>query len=102
MSSFILTIYQGVFSIFNTIISILLLPLDALLENIIPNYSSMSVYVDNFFSFFEDTIYFVLSWFHIPTVAFDFILGYISFRVLLFFGTLSYKLFIRWYSALKV
>lgn len=102
MSELITLIYTGVFTLLNAIISIILTPLDLLLQSIIPNYSSMGTYISQFFSYFEDLFLFVLSWLNIPPIAIDLILGYIGFRVALFFGTMSLKLFIRWYNALKV
>lgn len=102
MSDLLVTIYTGVLTIFNIFVDIIFAPIDALLMNVIPDYNSMSIYVSNFLSYFEDTFYFVVSWINIPKVAIGFILGYITFRVTLFFGTLAFRLFIKWYNALKL
>lgn len=102
MSDLIINVYSAFFTLFNAILSVILSPLDLLLESVIPIYSSMSTYVANFFNYFEDIFYFVIGWLNIPPVAIDLILGYIAFRVAIFFGTMAFKLFVRWYNALKV
>lgn len=101
IANFMGNIYISVFGFMSDIISIFLSPLDTLLSSIIPDYSNMGNYIQAFFDYFYDIFLWAISWFNIPKPAINLILGYISFRVLLFFGTLSYKLFIRWWGVLK-
>ena len=102
MNNLIITIYSGVLTVFNTILTVILSPLDALLSAIIPSYDSMSTYVLTFFNYFKDLFQFIIDWIHIPPLAIEFILGYIAFKVVLYFGTLSIKLLLKWYNALKI
>lgn len=94
-------VYVSVFGFFATIINIIFTPIDSLISSIIPDYTNMSTYITAFFDYFRDIFLWAISWLNIPKPAFSLILGYITFRVLLFFGTLSFKLFVRWWGVLK-
>lgn len=101
VSNFMSFIYISIFGFFSDVVSIILSPIDSLISTIIPSYSSMGIYISGFFDYFEDTFLWVISWCNIPRGAISLILGYITFRILLFFGTLSFKLFARWWGVLR-
>ena len=101
VSNFMGSIYLSIFGFFSDIISIIFSPIDTLIATIIPDYTTMGTYISAFFDYFEDTFLWIISWFNIPKTAIGMILGYITFRIILFFGTLSFKLFVRWWGVLR-
>ena len=102
INDIILIVFNGTLDLFNVLLSILFAPVDIVLGNVIPSYNTISSYIDSFFNFFYDKFLFVIGWLNIPTGVIDLLLGYIVFRVALFFGTLTIKYFLAWYRALKV
>lgn len=91
-----------IMNMFNYIIQIVLTPIDSVLSVIIPSYAEISSNVVTFFNYIYNNIIFVLDWVHIPSSLVTIIIGYITFRVILYFSTLSFKLFIKWYNYLKL
>lgn len=97
INSFVLLILD----VFSNLLSLLLKPIDLLLENLIPDYSSLSVNVVNLFNYLYSFIVYIFSWLHIPADAINILVLYLEFKVALFFGSLTYKLVVKWYHVLK-
>jgi len=95
------TLLSVVLNMFTSILNIFLKPIDLLLSTIVPNYNDIIGFVITLLSYFRNTFLFFLNWIHIPSGAITLIIGYITFKITLFFGTLSYKLFIKWYHYIK-
>lgn len=97
MTNFIVLILD----LFNGLLTTLLRPIDSIIESFVPSFADISSNVSNLFNYFYNTFLFIINWLHIPPQVIALIIGYITFRVALFFGSLGIKLCLKWYHLLK-
>lgn len=101
MSLILSEFFKFLLESFALVISVILAPIDAIISNVIPNFELINTHVLEFLNYFMNYFRFVMGWIHIPPIALDILVGYITFRVILFFGSLAYKITCRWMLVLS-
>lgn len=92
----------GIFKIITKLISVILSPINLLISQMLPNFSSMLTIVGNFFSQVGTYTGFVLDSFLISNEVVSFLILYWVFKLTFPFAVYTVKLVIKWYDKLKV
>lgn len=95
-------IVNGVLSFVSGLLTMLLSPIDTLIETALPDFSN----VLSDFSLFIDEILgiipWVLSWFNIPMYLLTLALTWLISKLLLLLGTHTFKIMLAWWRTLKL
>lgn len=97
MSTFI----HGILSFIMYLANFILTPLNALIENYLPNFDYLLSCVSDFFTYISNLIPWVVSYFGLSHEILELILSYLVFNITLPVITVSIKFAIKWYNSLK-
>lgn len=95
-------IIKGIFKIIISLTSALLTPIDALIENLLPDLSSAINAVGQFFNLASNTLGFCVSCLGLSSTAINILILYFTFKLSAPLVVYAIKLAIKWYNALKV
>ena len=99
--SLVYLIFDFIINLLVTIINLVLSPINAIIGILIPDFSIITLKINQVFDFLSDTINFVLSWLHLPQEVYTLIVAYIDFIVIFIPVSLGFKLAIRFYHHFK-
>ena len=94
-------ILKGIFKLIISLVSLLLTPIDSLINSAFPVIAEGINYINNFFNYIINIIPYILSWFHSPTAFVQLVVGYVTFRFTIPLAIHTVKLAIKWYDKLK-
>lgn len=94
-------ILKGIFKLIISLVSLLLTPIDSLINSAFPSIADGIGYINSFLDYIGGIIPYVLSWFHLPTAFVTLVVGYITFKLTLPLAIHTIKLAIKWYDKLK-
>ena len=94
-------ILNGFFNVTISLINLLLLPIDNLINSTIPQFGDVLTSFANFLSYILGFIPWGLSWFHIPTAILSFIIYYIIAKITISASVHAVKLALAWWRTLK-
>lgn len=94
-------IFFGLFNLFFAIISLVLLPFQAIITATFPNVDGAMVYVTNFLSYIADYIDLALSWTFLSTTAIQLVIVYYSFTLVIPLLIYPLKMVVQWFRSLK-
>lgn len=94
-------ILSGIFKIIISLVNLLLLPIDALIESALPSVATGIDYVANFFNYILGFIPYILSWFNFPDLFIDLVVAYFTFKLTIPLAVHTVKLAISWYDSIK-
>ena len=95
-------IIKGIFNLVIGLVSLILSPIDNMINSAIPSIGSALSYINNFLDFIGQTMKWVLSWFHLPSAFVTLLVGYWTFKLTLPLAIHTIKLAIKWYDKLKI
>lgn len=90
-------ILKGLFKLIISLVSLLLTPIDTLINSAFPSIASGIGYIGSFFDYIASIIGYVLSWFHLPTPLITLLVGYLTFKLTIPLAIHTVKLAIKWY-----
>ena len=94
-------ILKGIFKLIISLVNLLLIPIDALINSAFPVISDGIGYINAFFDYLVSITGYVLSWFHLPTPLITLLVGYLTFRLTIPMAVHTVKLALKWYDKLK-
>ena len=94
-------ILKGIFRLVIALVSLLLAPIDSLINSAFPSIANALGYIDNFFDYILGFIPWVLSWFHLPQAFLTLLVGYFVFKLTVPLTIHTVKLAIKWYDKIK-
>lgn len=94
-------ILKGIFSLIISLVNLLLLPIDNLINSALPAVSTGLDYVKNFIDTILGFIPWICSWFNFPTAFLTLIIGYYTFKLTVPLAVHTIKLAIAWYDKIK-
>lgn len=92
---------NGIFKLVISLVSVLLAPIDALIEQFLPNISNALDTVSGFFSFIGDFIPFVISYTGLSPFTLTIIIEIFTFILTVPLMVQTVKLALAWYNKLK-
>lgn len=95
-------IINGVLSFVSGLLSLVLLPIDTLISQYLPDFSEVLANFGLFIDEILGIIPWVLSWFNIPFALLQLVLGWAISKILLLLGTHIFKLTLAWWRTLKI
>lgn len=95
-------ILKGIFSIVTKFISIFLIPINLLISTMLPNFSTMISYVNNFFDTALTYIGFIMDSLFISSEVISFIILFYTFKLTFPYAVSGVKVIVNWYNKLKV
>lgn len=95
-------IINGIFKLIMSLVNLLLLPIDALIEQFLPNVSEALSYVGGFFDYIGDFIPFVISYTGLSPVVLNAIVSITTFILTVPIMVHAIKLALSWYNKLKL
>lgn len=95
-------IINGIISLILDLVNVLLVPIDSLIDTVLPNLSSAISAVGNFLSILTRSIGWGISALGIPSSAISLLIAFYTFKLTapLLFSTI--KLALKWYNNLKL
>lgn len=87
----------GLINFVINLVSVILLPLDTALNNLLPSFSNALTLFGNFIDNILNIIPWVLSWFHIPYELLVFVCGYIVAKSTISLMVHELKIALAWY-----
>lgn len=94
-------ILKGIFKLVISLVSLLLTPIDSLINSAFPAISDAISYINSFLNYISSLIPYILSWFHLPNAFITLIIGYVTFKLTLPLAIHTVKLAIKWYDKIK-
>lgn len=94
-------ILKGIFSIIISLVNLLLVPLDTLINSALPSISTGLEYVNNFIDYILNFIPWICSWFNFPQAFLTLLIGYYTFKLTIPLAVSTIKMAIDWYNKLK-
>lgn len=94
-------ILKGIFKLVISLVSVLLTPIDSLINSAFPAIANGIFYLDLFLTYIGNLIPWILSWFHLPNAFLTLVVGYMTFKLTLPLAVHTIKLAIKWYNAIK-
>lgn len=94
-------ILKGIFKLIVSLVSLILVPIDNLINSAIPAIGQAITYIDNLLTYITNLIPWVMSWFHLPTAFVSFLVTYFTFKLTIPLAIHTIKLAIKWYDKLK-
>lgn len=95
-------ILKGIFSLVISLVNVLLLPIDTLINTTMPSISAGLSAVADFFTWVSNLIPWGMSWFCISSSVITLFVGYMTFSLTAPLVVSTIKLAIKWYDKLKV
>lgn len=89
-------------SVLNGLLSILLVPINALVSTFLPDFNSNLVLITDFFDSLSGTLAYAFSWTMLPTTVLTAVLGYWAFTTSAVVSLYLIRFFIKWIPKLKV
>ena len=93
-------ILKGLFKLVISLVSIVLYPIDVIINAAFPSISSALSYIATMFQYVESFFSYILSWLHLPDALITLIVGYTVFRLTIPFAVHTTKLAVKWYHML--
>ena len=94
-------ILKGIFKLVISLVSLLLTPIDALINSALPSVATGLDYVSNFINYIMGFFPFIKSWFNLPTLFIELIIAYWTFKLTIPLAIHTVKLAISWYDKIK-
>lgn len=94
-------IIKGIFSLVITLVEVLLLPIDLVINSALPGVAEALGHVQSFFNYILQFIPWILSWFNFPTWFITFIVAYWVFKLTVPLAVHTVKLALSWYDKIK-
>lgn len=94
-------ILKGIFKLVISLVSLLLSPIDSLINSAFPSIAQGITYINNFLDYIGSLIPYILSWFHLPNYFITLVVGYMTFKLTVPLAVHTVKLAIKWYDKLK-
>lgn len=94
-------ILSGIFKLVIGLVSLLLTPIDAVIDEFLPSLGEAIDYVSSFLSEILDFIPWICSWFNMPQWFITFVISYYTFKLTVPLVVHTVKLAISWYDKLK-
>lgn len=91
---------NGLFNLIISIVEVLLLPIDTILNNTLPQFSEVLGLFSNFLNYILSFIPWGLSWFNIPTFVLTFVVLYIIAKLTISSAVHIIKLALAWWRTL--
>ena len=85
-----------------SLVSLLLSPIDALIDKFLPDLSKMLDMVNGFFNYIGDFISWAVSWTGLNTTVLSIVVGYFTFILTVPLLVSTIKLALSWYDKLKL
>lgn len=95
-------ILMGIFNLVTKFISILLIPINALITSMLPNFNNMLSVVGNFFNIVGTYINYAIDSLLIDSEVVSFLILYWVFKLTFPYAVSGIKLVVKWYNNLKV
>lgn len=95
-------ILKGIFSLVISLVNILLLPIDSLINSTMPAIADGLNAVASFFSWVSNLMPWGISWFPINSAVITLFVGYMTFSLTAPLVVSTVKLAIKWYDKIKV
>lgn len=93
-------ILKGIFKLIISLVSLILTPIDSLINSVFPSIANVLNTIDSFFSQILSFIPWILSWFHLPSYFITFVVGYWVFKLTVPLAIHTIKLAVKWYHML--
>ena len=94
-------IISAIFKLIISLVSVLLMPIDALIEQFLPNIAEALDYISGFFDFIGSSIAFVMSYTGLNQFVLIIIIDIITFILTVPLMVHTIKLALAWYNKLK-
>lgn len=94
-------ILKGLFNLVISLVSLILTPIDALINSAFPSIASGLGYITDFFNYIGGMMSWLLSWFHLPQAFLNLVVGYLIFKLTVPLTIHTIKLALHWYHILK-
>lgn len=94
-------ILKGIFKLVISLVNLLLLPIDSLIDSALPAVATALDYVSSFFNYILSFIPYILSWFNFPSGFIAFVVAYFTFKLTVPLAVHTVKLAISWYDSIK-
>lgn len=94
-------IIKVIFNAIQTLINLILLPLDLLIQNYAPDLSGVISNVTNFFDYVTDAVLWVKSWLPFTTAFWTILVAVLVFKYTIPLITHIIKVILAWYDTLK-
>lgn len=95
-------IINGVMKLVISLVSLLLAPIDALIEQFLPDVGNMLDLVNNFFNYISNFISWAISWTALNDTTRGIIVAYFTFILTVPLLISTIKLALKWYDKLKL
>ncbi len=95
-------IISGVFKLIISLVSVILTPIDMLIEQFLPGLDTAFSYISNFFDYIGNIVPFVISYLGINEVVLNAIIDMFVFILTVPLMVHTIKLAIAWYNKLKI
>ncbi len=89
------------FKVVTYLLNLILSPLNSAISKYLPAVDVAFDYVNNFFTYIINFSGFVMSYFNVPTIFLEFVVGYFTFKLTVPFIVYFIKLAIRWYDTFQ-
>lgn len=94
-------ILKGIFKLITSLVSLILLPIDAAINLALPSVADALDLISNFFNWVTGLIPWGISWFGMDLTVRTLFVGYITFELTVPLTISTIKLAIKWYDKLK-
>lgn len=94
-------ILKGIFKLVISLVNLILMPIDSLINSAFPSIASGLSYVNDFFNYINQFMSWILSWFHVPSPFLSLVVGYLVFKLTVPLAVHTVKLALHWYHILK-
>lgn len=95
-------IIKGIFKVIISLTSLLVAPLDNLIQTFLPDLGNAINSVGQFFNFALNTLGFCVSMLGLSSLAINLIILYFTFKLTAPLAVYTFKVAIKWYNALKI
>lgn len=95
-------IITGIFKLITSLINIILLPINALINTFIPDLNNVFGIITNFFNYAFNLAGYILDMLCIPPIVANLFVAYITFKLTAPYAINAIKLALKWYNTLKL
>lgn len=96
------SLINGIMDFIIYLIDIILIPLDLLIESLLPDISNVISYISSFFIYIGNLVPWVISYFGLNQEILSLIVLYFTFKLTAPITVRTIKMAVKWYNVLKI